>query len=294
MSTKPTTCVAIVLDKSSSMSGTKEQTAIGYNEHIQQIRLNAERQEIKFCLVTFNGEVFEHLWLESADKLKEVTENDLETVGSTALRDALGYTIQKLSKTAPKGDDVSFLVIVISDGEENSSQHITPGALQELVKERQGRGNWTFTYMGCSEEYVNKVAKETAIPVTNCAVWDNRSAHRTRKGMTSSSEKLGAYFCARATGQSASESYHSSVKGAAANYVDDGPDDVQQAVVDHNAVQQAAVNYNAVPSQIPLNNFANNFARVGRKPMLADSQQHLVQSIGTGAFANSSAAKWEV
>ena len=56
----PKTHVAIVLDKSGSMGDTKDATISGYNEHVQQLKKNAQDgQEILVSLVTFNGEVFE-------------------------------------------------------------------------------------------------------------------------------------------------------------------------------------------------------------------------------------------
>ena len=174
------TYVAIVLDKSGSMASTKDQTIQGYNEQVQQIRKNAKDQKTFVSLVTFSSDVYEHLWNEPAEQLQEASAEDYIPDGTTAMRDAIGYTVQKLTKTAEKDANNAFLVIIISDGAENSSQHVTKPALKELVEGRQAQGNWTFTYMGCSEDEVRRVAQETAIPIANMAVWENRTVKGTK------------------------------------------------------------------------------------------------------------------
>src|ERR1019366_2335671 len=89
---KYSTIVAIVLDSSGSMADTKQQTVQGFNEQVQQAKMNAKNQkdvgEYKACIVTFNGEVFEHQWLVPVEELQEATNEDYQPGGSTAMRDA--------------------------------------------------------------------------------------------------------------------------------------------------------------------------------------------------------------
>lgn len=229
MSDKKRQIVAIILDKSGSMDGTREQTVGGYNEHIQQIKSDAdENLEILTCLVTFNGQVFEHLWLTEPDTLEEAKVENYVPTGSTAMRDAMGYTIGKLLDTCDKfsDDDTSYLVVMISDGEENSSSHFTVPALREIVEAQQDKDNWTFTYMGCGKKYLQKVADETAIPISNMAAWSNQTARATAGGMSASSMKMGNYFDARKMGaKGMSACYHASSADCCADYTDDGDDD---------------------------------------------------------------------
>jgi uncharacterized protein YegL len=235
MEKKRKTYVALILDKSGSMKSTQAQTIEGYNEHVQQIKLDAKEQEIFVSLVTFNAQVYEHLWNEPADRLSEASADDYKPDGGTALRDAVGYTIDKLSETAVVDDDTAFLIIIISDGCENSSQHVSTGMLKEKIQDRQKRGNWTFTYMGCNESYLQEVSQQTSIPISNMAAWDNKSAVRCRGGMTESSKKLKKYFAGRASGQKAVvECYHSEDAMLCANYEGAGVD------VDHNSASAPA------------------------------------------------------
>lgn len=198
---KPKTYVSIILDRSGSMSYTKKQAVSAFNEQVQQMKENSKDQDIFCSLVTFNGDVFEHLWCEPADKLCESTDENYNPSGSTSLRDAIGYTVKKLTETVTPDENTAFLAIIISDGEENSSKYYNNSALKEMIKSCQDTGKWTFTYLGCSEECVKKVAKETSIPITNMAVWNNAAPELASKGLGHMNKRVKGYYSARVGGQ---------------------------------------------------------------------------------------------
>ncbi len=306
--TKQRTYAAIILDKSGSMAGTQTQTIQGFNEHVQQFKENAKDQDIFVSLVTFNGEVFEHLWNEPADRLAEASTADYRPDGSTALRDAVGYTIDKLSETAQKGDNTSFLVIIISDGYENSSRHVSAEVLREKIQERQKRGNWTFTYMGCDESYLKQLSQDTAIPLSNMAAWNNKSAVRTRGGMNESRKKLAQYFTARSAGvRGMSACYHSVDEALCANYEDAGDDvdaDIADAGVGAGSGQTIDPNvFTSVVSQpqegLPLYGGAVNSSAWPVNPPVGDPANAQwvagqdAQKEGTGYFAASKPVSWK-
>lgn len=212
MSKKPITHVAMILDQSGSMGSTRGAAVQNYNEQVQQAKLNSKDQDIFCSLVTFNGEVFEHVWAESAEKLNEANEKDYVAEGATAMRDAIGYTVKKLLETTDsKNENVSYLVVIISDGEENSSKHfkalnqhdINMGKkdeLKALIEEVQSTKRWTFTYMGCDEYYIKKVSEETSIPIANCAKWSNATPSMAAHGLMRNRNKLEGYYKGRTAG----------------------------------------------------------------------------------------------
>ena len=217
----PVTHVAIVLDKSGSMNRTKTAAITGYNEQIQQLKANAkDGQEILVSLVTFTGNVYEHLWEVPVDQLQEASAESYVPDGATAMRDAVGYTVQKLLDTTDsKKENTAYLVIVISDGETNSDKFfkakminesgkmIEVNPLKELVESCQKTNKWTFTYMGCSEEYLKTIAEETAIPIANMAAWSNATEGQTYGGIKMASCRSASYFKDRSEGLTSKLNY---------------------------------------------------------------------------------------
>lgn len=221
MSKKPITHTVLILDQSGSMECTRSAAVQGYNEQVQQAKLNSKDQDIFCSLVTFNGEVFEHVWNEHAEKLNEARVEDFVTEGSTAMRDAIGYTINKLLATTDHADEnVSYLVVIISDGEENASKHFRAlndfdrvsgrkDELKELIQEVQRTKRWTFTYMGCDERYVRQVSEDTSIPIANCGVWSNATEKHARHAQHQNKSAMGAFYCARSAGATGSANVYS-------------------------------------------------------------------------------------
>lgn len=213
MSKKLKTYVRIVLDKSGSMSSIANQAVLNFNEQVQQMKMNSDTQEIYCSLITFNGEVFEHLWDAPAKDLEEAAEGTYVTGGGTAFYDALGYTINKTKQIASENIDPdvdnAYLFYIISDGEENSSTKYTQESISKLIDSCNEEGNWTFTYMGCSKKYVEKVAKNINIPLANCAVWSNNNNYEAAYTLNAASSKLGGYYTSRSKGTRSMADFHS-------------------------------------------------------------------------------------
>lgn len=224
---RPRTYVAIILDQSGSMGGTVEQTVQSYNEQIQQMKLNSKEQDIFCSLITFNGDVFQHIWCEPATNLTEANKNDYKPQGSTAMRDALGYAVSKLSEVPNAEDEnVAFLVITISDGYENASKHFTTSQLRKLIEEKQKTNRWTFTYLGCSEDYLKEIEKETSIPISNMAAWSNKTPELAARGMNMNNGKMDSYYYAREKGDVKVQCLLSDNVSACANFAESNDSNV--------------------------------------------------------------------
>jgi uncharacterized protein YegL len=241
---KPKTYVAIVLDRSGSMSGTKKQTIEGFNEQVQQMKENSKDQEIFASLVTFNGEVYEHLWNQPAADLVEANEKDYMPTGSTAMRDGMGYAIDKLCKTPDLEDENNaYLVIIISDGYENSSHRYNPSQLNEMRESLESTVRWTFSYMGCSKDAVDQVCRDYGLSASNCAVWRNDTATFARKGTKRQAQRTNKYYAARASGQCSTQNLYSD-NLSMADFTADEPSvaDVQVSESDLNTLQESIDN----------------------------------------------------
>lgn len=210
MTQKPRTYVAIILDKSGSMAATKNAAISGFNEQVQQLKEDSKTQEIYCSLVTFNGEVFEHLWNVPAEKLSEASTDDFKPLGSTAMLDAVGYTVQKLLNTTDHEDpNTAYLIITISDGETHRDEHYTWDSLRELTQGCEATKKWTFTYMGCTKKYMEQFANKIGTRSSNMAAWSNASPIDAKIGFSNMRSRQKKFFDERAMGQLSACNYAS-------------------------------------------------------------------------------------
>lgn len=206
----PRTYHLLVLDKSGSMAATKNATIQGFNEKVQQLKIDSATQDIRCCLVTFNGEVFEHLWDVPASDLVEANPTEFVPAGNTAMRDAIGFGIQKLLDTTDyENVNNSYLVDVITDGQTNADKHYQWDTLKELVEGCEATKRWTITYSGCGKEYLESVARSTGVNLNNCAVWSNTSSADTANSFKNMKSRQTKFYKERAMGGSASSNYAS-------------------------------------------------------------------------------------
>ncbi|MHA1949495.1 MAG: vWA domain-containing protein [Candidatus Thorarchaeota archaeon] len=214
---KGTTYIAIVIDKSSSMGGVKEQAVAGYNDTVEDLWELSKDNDIKVSLVTFDTHVYEHLWNVPASDLKLANYDSFRPQKCTALWDGMGYTLDRLMEIELTDDD-AVLMIVISDGCENSSNNIEPAKLRSKIEETQESGKWTFTYMGCNMHTLKRVSEQSGIPISNMAAWDASDNAGTGRAMAQNKGKLGNYMEARSKSVNSTSNFHSETTGVAADY----------------------------------------------------------------------------
>lgn len=144
--------VVIVLDSSGSMEQLKNEVVTGLNEQLNDIeKASAEENQLtSVTLVTFGSKVSEPRLLQPGERLKV---GDYKPSGWTRLNDAVGLSIQCLQQV-PKnpGDDIAFLVIIVTDGHENASTQFTSEQIATVIDTLKREGNWTFTFMGATED----------------------------------------------------------------------------------------------------------------------------------------------
>ena len=157
--------IALVLDKSGSMKLIRESIIEAFNANIKTLKLETGDMVTKVCLIPFSSSkvIKPTLWCSDLDNVEELTYSNYVPVGGTPMYDAIGYTIDKLQQeTSESTDDISFLVTIISDGEENASKTYTGKQISEMVKECEADGRWTITYIGANQD-LTKVSKDIGV-----------------------------------------------------------------------------------------------------------------------------------
>ncbi len=77
-------------------------------------------------------------------------------------------------------DPEKQLVIIMTDGYENSSKEYSQIEMKKLIEELTGKGNWTFVYLGANQDAYAE-ARKYGIPTGNTVTFN-----ATGKGMRSS------------------------------------------------------------------------------------------------------------
>jgi uncharacterized protein YegL len=185
--------VAFVLDKSGSMQAVEEAVVEGYNEYLHE--LSEQGGETLFALTTFDTS-FNHVCV--GEPLAKVAALDHATYrpgGCTALFDAIGHTVMRTDeRLATEGRaDEKVLLVVMTDGLENSSTDYDAHAIAELVRRYDERPNWTFVYLGAGHETIEAAqgaAMAMSFKADNAMRWaaDPDSALMSMKALAHATE----------------------------------------------------------------------------------------------------------
>jgi hypothetical protein len=150
----------LILDRSGSMSVCVEETVNGVNSQIRRIRELAARfpeQDLITSMSLFNHKLMPVWDRIRPNDLREITFQDYRPDGNTALLDAIGKTIGYLQ--ANIGEEVSrneasVVVVIFTDGYENSSHDFTHAQVASLIRELELTNKWTFSYIGATLDAV--------------------------------------------------------------------------------------------------------------------------------------------
>ena len=149
--------IVFLLDRSGSMHGTEQDTIGGYNSYIKsRINDNAYVTTIlfddKYEIINKNIPI---------KNIKELTNKEYYTRGSTALLDAIGKSINYMDELNKK----KVIFIITTDGYENSSTKYTK---EEIKKQISIHDNWEFIYIGANIDSYTE-ASSIGIKATNTA-----------------------------------------------------------------------------------------------------------------------------
>jgi len=127
------------------MSKQTEQTVSGVNEYIDNLKKDNEGKKVLFTLTKFDsGSQVIHAAVPITD-VPEFTSEVYAVGGMTALYDAVGETITELEKRIDV--ETPALMVILTDGEENSSTKYTLSAIKEMIANKKEKG-WSFVFMG--------------------------------------------------------------------------------------------------------------------------------------------------
>lgn len=184
---KDMTDITIILDKSGSMSSTKNDVIGGFNGFLD--KQQTLPGEAIIGLVEFNGKVdvkYTGLKLSEAPRL---TAENYQPSGSTALYDAVGMTIdavgQRLAALPESERPNKVILVVLTDGEENMSKEYSLSAMNDRISVQMGQYNWQILFIGSTPQAV-AASRHTSISPSSMMRADLASSYVTSFGVLSS------------------------------------------------------------------------------------------------------------
>lgn len=144
------THILFVLDKSGSMSSRRDATISGFNEYLKSIKEDDNLKNAKLSLTLFDTEINEVVVSMPLQDIKELTSDTYAPDGMTALYDAVGHVLSVTKDDIKKKHRA--LVVIMTDGEENSSREYTRQKIFDMIKHYEEKGNYTFVFLGCDQD----------------------------------------------------------------------------------------------------------------------------------------------
>lgn len=145
------TDLTIVLDRSGSMQACRADAEGGLNAFVEKQK--KEPGQCWFTLVQFDTE---YEFVHRAKNIHDVPPHKLQPRGSTALLDAVGRAIVetgvRLRDMAEHDRPGLVIMVVITDGQENSSHEYTKAKIKEMIEHQTNVYKWQFTFLGANQD----------------------------------------------------------------------------------------------------------------------------------------------
>lgn len=205
--------IGFVNDHSGSMSMHRNAAIRDYNTNIAAVK-DAASREMLDTVVSVVGvgyprgeDTTRQVVISNPHVLKPVSQWAVD--GGTPLYDGIADMIN-LFKSLPdyKKEDVSFLVMVTTDGDERHSHTYNKASLARLIEEVSRDGRWTFVLRVPKNAEMHKI-EGLGIPTDNIQFWDTTSREGLTQSTVQTTQAMDGYFAARSTGVRASSSFYS-------------------------------------------------------------------------------------
>jgi uncharacterized protein YegL len=145
--------IAIILDRSGSMQTIANDAMGGFNAFLEAQR--REEGEARLSLVLFDDQYEVPVKSQPLASVPVLTAATYQPRGSTALLDAIGRTIKKMTTSfaarAVEARPAKVIVAILTDGEENASSKYTQAHVSDLIAEKRAQG-WEFVFLAANQD----------------------------------------------------------------------------------------------------------------------------------------------
>jgi uncharacterized protein YegL len=184
------TLIAIILDRSGSMEAIRQDMEGGLTAFL--LDQKAIPGECIISLYTFDHRLeteFEEVRLEAVEPIRILPR------GNTALFDAIGRTTADIGLNLAKRPEEErpgrVIILVITDGEENSSRQYTRERVKAVIEKQERDYNWKYVFLGAN---MDAQAEARSIGLQGAAAMTyDASAQGVMRGVNAVSSGISAY-----------------------------------------------------------------------------------------------------
>lgn len=170
---------AAIVDQSGSMSSVKDDAIGGFNEFLKSQK--ALPGDAYMTLTTFNDEVKIKPRMAIKD-VKEFDDDSFYTSGCTALRDAIGLTIDLVGKNLAAMDEKDrpgkVIVAILTDGAENASKLYDGEKVRKMIETQRDTYSWEFIFLAAGLEAFEE-ARSIGMDMSKTAMFVNDAIGNT-------------------------------------------------------------------------------------------------------------------
>lgn len=143
--------VCFIIDESGSMSGTENDIIGGFKKIVDEQRANKDGK-CAVSLYKFASKVSKIYIGKDVNDVEYLDEKSYRPGGCTAMNDAIGIAIDEIGKWLDAMDEAEKpeknLIVIMTDGEENSSVEYSFDKVKEMIKHQEEKYSWSFMYLG--------------------------------------------------------------------------------------------------------------------------------------------------
>ena len=149
--------IALIVDRSGSMSNKIEDAIGGFNTLIEDQK--KVEGDARVTVVLFDNQIDTIVDAKPINDVALLTRETYIPRGTTSLRDAIGMTANKIGERLAQDPEAErpgkVIIVIITDGLENTSKEFSAEALKELIERQKNEYSWEFLFMGTTEEAIN-------------------------------------------------------------------------------------------------------------------------------------------
>lgn len=153
--------LVFILDRSGSMSGLEGDTIGGFNSLIEKQKKEEGRCYVTTVLFDNVSETL-HDRVDLKD-IRPISEKEYSVRGCTALLDALGDTIRRISDIhryiRPEDVPQHTTFVIMTDGMENASHSYDSRTVKRMIERKKEENSWEFLFLAANIDAVETAAK---------------------------------------------------------------------------------------------------------------------------------------